>query len=79
MAGDPQSREADWQSLRVRQVAVRQRAEKLPGVTLRQRSGRYWLDGVEGNVITISPAMTLDELERELTRLTSTHVDGCQG
>lgn len=79
MAGNPQAKELNWQSLRVRQVAVRQRAEKLPGVKLRQRSGRYWLDGVEGNVITISPAMTLDELERELTRLTSTHVDGCQG
>jgi hypothetical protein len=79
MAGSPQSRKPDWQSLRVRQVAVRQRAEQLPGVMLRQRSGRYWLDGVEGNVIMISPAMTLDELERELTRLTSSHVDGCQG
>ena len=79
MAGDFQSRQLDWQALRVRQVAVRQRAERLPGVTLRQRSGRYWLDGVDGNVVTITPAMTLDELEGELTRLTRTHVDGCQG
>jgi hypothetical protein len=79
MAGNPQGRERDWRSLRVRQVAVRQRADKLPGVKLRQRSGRYWLDGVEGNVIMISPAMSLDELERELTRRTGTYFDGCQG
>jgi hypothetical protein len=78
MFGDPRLSKRDWDSLRVRQVAVRQRAEMLPGMKLRQRSGRYWLDGIEGNVITISPPMTLDELERELTRLTSVHVDGCQ-
>jgi hypothetical protein len=66
-------------SLRTRQHAVQRRAEALPGVKLRQRSGRYWLDGIEGNVVAISPPMTLDEVERELTRLTSEHVDGCQG
>jgi hypothetical protein len=46
---------------------------------LRQRSGRYWLDRVEGNVVWISPSMPLDEVERELTRLAKDHVDGCQG
>ncbi len=66
-------------SLRTRQHAVQRRAEALPGVKLRQRSGRYWLDGIEGNVVAISPPMTLDEVERELTRLTRDHVDGCQG
>jgi len=66
-------------SLRARQVAVRQRAEMVPGIKLRQRSGRYWLDGVQGNVIAMSAPMTLDELERELTRLTKEHMDGCQG
>jgi hypothetical protein len=46
---------------------------------LRQRSGWYWLDGVDGNVITLSNRMTLDELEQELTRLSRDYFDGCQG
>jgi hypothetical protein len=66
-------------SLRARQEAVRRRAECLPGITLRQRSGRYWLDRVDGNVVAISPSMPLDEVEHELTRLARDHFDGCQG
>lgn len=66
-------------SVRARQEAVRRRAECLPGIALRQRSGRYWLDRVEGNVVSISPSMPLDELEHELTQLARDHFDGCQG
>lgn len=79
VAGSPQAREPVMTSLRARQEAVRGRAALLPGVTLRQRSGRYWLDCVEGNVVTISAPMTLDDVEWEITRLTAEHVDGCQG
>ena len=78
VAGHPET-SSTGMGLRARQVAVRQRAEKIPGIKIRQRSGRYWLDGVQGNVIAISAPMTLDELELELTRLTSEHLDGCQG
>ena len=39
-------------------------AQMLPGTKLRQRSVRYWLDEIDGNVITIKPSHpTLDELE----------------
>lgn len=79
MAVNPQGIDQDGHSLHARQVAVRQRADRLPGVKLRQRSGSYWLDGVDGNVVTLSNRMTLDELEQELTRLSRTYADGCQG
>jgi hypothetical protein len=78
VAGSAETSEAGL-SLRVRQEAARRRAECLQGITLRQRSGRYWLDSVEGSVVSISPSMALDELERQLTRLAKDHVDGCQG
>jgi hypothetical protein len=79
VAGSAEVSEGGLSSLRVRQEAARRRAECLPGITLRQRSGRYWLDSVEGNVVSISPSMALDELERQLTRLAKDHFDGCQG
>ncbi len=79
MAANPQISDQDGRSLRGRQVAAQQRAERLPGVKLRQRSGSYWLDRVDGNVIALSDRMTLDELELELTRLSKDYVDGCQG
>ena len=79
MAIDPQGMDQDGHSLRARQLAVRLRADRLPGMKLRQRSGWYWLDGVDGNVITLSNRMTLDELEQELTRLSRDYFDGCQG
>lgn len=79
VAVNPQGIDQGEHSLRTRQVAVRQRADRLLGVKLRQRSGWYWLDRVEGNVVTLSNRMTLDELEQELTRLSAEHFDGCQG
>ena len=79
VAVNPQGIDQDGHSLLARQIAVRQRADRLPGVKLRQRSGSYWLDGIDGNVVTLSNRMTLDELEQELTRLSRDYFDGCEG
>jgi len=66
-------------SLLARLEAVRRRAGDLSDVKVRQRSGRYWLDRIQGNSFSISPPMSLDELERELARLATNPVDGADG
>jgi hypothetical protein len=66
-------------SLPARLEAVRRRAGDLSDVKLRQRSGQYWLDRMQGNSFSISPPMSLDELERELARLSKNPVDDAEG
>jgi hypothetical protein len=65
--------------LLARLEAVRRRAGSLSDVKLRQRSGRYWLDRIQGNMFSISPPMSLDELEQELARLDKNPVDDVDG
>jgi hypothetical protein len=61
-----------------REHAARARAKAL-GLKVVKRSGRYRLVELHSKLIPIDPPMTLDNLEREITRLARQHFDGCQG
>jgi len=61
-----------------REHAARNRAKAL-GFRVIKRSGRYWVADLHEHVVPLDPPMTLDQLERSLTRLAREHVDGCQG
>jgi hypothetical protein len=63
---------------RTREQAARDRAKAL-GFKVIKRGTRYRLVELHSRLVAIDPPMTLDQLEREITRLAREHVDGCQG